>query len=881
MLMMRKTLLAAAVLLVTAAGVFTAAEAATPVTVLANGLVVIVRENHANPVATVRVFVRTGSIYEGKYLGSGISHFTEHLVSGGSTKWHPEYVYDKLRAQLGGNGNASTSNSITRYYIDTTGANVFKAIDVLSEWMRGASISWPEFLRERGVVQRELELARDRPGTVIYYSALANMFKVHPVRHPIIGHLDQLKAIKRDDIVRYYRERYVPNNMVVVVVGDFDAAKVKAHIEETFGEMARKTLPAMVLPEEPVQVGPRRVVLEREAARIGRLRVQYRTVKLTHPDLYPLDVLSFILSKGPSSRLVRKLRDEKSLVTRIVTTSYTPDWGDGVFSINVQLRPEKLDEVVDAIVAELDRLKTEGVTEEELARAKKQKITEHERGRQTVGQQAEELGRDYLSTFDADFSARYTRNIQKVTPEEIREVARKYFGADKRCVTALVPKGTAAKTAARPAAVVTSRIRRVVLPNGVVALLKQNTATSIVSVQAFLGAGLRAETRSNNGICRLTALMMRRGTTTRSAQDIARAFDSMGAHLSINSGSNALYAATNVLAKDLTKAIEILADALLNPSFPQDELTKIRERMVFNIRRGEAEPMTQAERFFRENLFLTSPYGMMPEGTVQSVSRLTRDDLVRFHRTYVHPLNLKIAVFGDVKPADAEALVRKHFGNFRGDGRFRPRRPALEPPLTESRTALKVTKKKGAVIFVGAPGVTVRDVTDRAVIAVIDTVLSGYGYPRGWLHAALRGRGLVYVVHAYNVPGIEKGSFVAYAQCQPSKVKEVARIMMENVRKIAIHGASNEEIRTAKTLIVTTESLRRQRNETEARNAVRDELYGIGHNYTSEFLRRVMRVTNDDIKRVTRKYLRNYVLTVTTPDASIARDVSPKPRIVR
>jgi len=291
--------------------------------------------------------------------------------------------------------------------------------------------------------------------------------------------------------------------------------------------------------------------------------------------------------------------------------------------------------------------------------------------------------------------------------------------------------------------------------------------------------------------------------------------------------------------------------------------------------------MGEAERFFRENLFLKGPYGMMPIGTTASVARLTRDDLVRFHRRYVHPLNVKVAIFGDVETAEAERLARRYLGAFRGQGAFRPPRQALEPPLIDSRTALKVSRKQGAVVFIGAHGLAVNDVNDRATVAVIDTILSGYGYPRGWLHAALRGAGLVYVVHAYNQPGVGRpGAFIAYARCQPARVKDVSRIMLENVRRIAISGASADEIATAKTLIVTSERLWKQKNESEATVAALNELFGVGHAYDRMFLQRVRRVTNVDIKRVARKYFRHYVLTVTAPDAKIADGVRPKPRIV-
>ena len=856
-------------------------DAATPVTVMPNGLTVIVRENHASAVCTVRVLVRTGSMLEGKYLGAGISHVLEHLVSGGTTKWRTESQYEKLTDELGGNANAATSLHWTRYHIDTTGENVFTAIDILSEYMLGAAISWPEFTREMGVINRELERSLDNPDRLIHELAMQNIFKVHPSRHPVIGYKNVLNSVQRQDVVDYYSQQYVPNNMIVVAVGDFDAAKVKAHIEKAFSKREQRPVPVVTLPDEPEQVAPRTVIREKEAVQGTRLRIDFRTVSLTHPDLYPLDVMSYILSNGQSSRLVQELREKKQLVHAVTTWSVTPSYGAGYFAVYAQLETEKLDAARKAIVEELYRLKEELVSQEELQRAKVQKISDHAFGQQTVSDQADDLAFNYLSTFDPDFGRHYTDNIQKVTSEQVREVARRYFRPEKLCVTALIPKGAPAASAQQTSAVEATAVKKVVFPNGVTLLLKRNTASPVVSMQAFFSGGVRAETPETNGLSSVTAVMLRRGTTSRSAETIAKAFDAMGGTLTSGSGNNTFYVRADVLKKDLAPAMDVFADVILNPTFPADEFRKIQERRLFFIKRSEDNPMTEAERFFRENLYVRSPYGMIPLGTVPAVSSMKREDLVDFHKRYVHPGNTTLAVFGDVDLDAAEALARKHFAAFEGKGEFTPPRPALEPPLTEPRTAVKVNQKEGAVVYVGVPGLRMTDVEDRAVIAVLDAVLSGYGYPGGWLHSELRGRKLVYEVHAFNVPGVEPGFFAAYARCQPAKAREVAETILRNLTRMVLTGPSDQEVELAKKLIVTSEELRSQTNSSQASDAALGEVYGLGYDYEAQFLKRVRTVTARDVKAVARKYFANTVIAVTTPDEKIVEGVRPKPRIVK
>ena len=353
-------------LLLPATAAFAADAPATPVQVLPNGLVVLVKENHAAPVVSVRVFVKTGSMYEGKYLGMGISHLVEHIVSSGTTRWRAEVTYETILQELGGNHNASTSGEVTQYYIDTTNDRVFTAIDLLSEWMQGCIVSWPEYYREMGVINREIERAADSPDRAVHERAEETMFKVHPTRVPVIGYKHLFNKIAWQDVVDYYNERYVPNNMVVSVVGDFDAAKVREYVAKAFSKKDSKPIPAYELPAEPEQIAPRVVIEEKDGVQGARLRIDFRTVSLMHPDLYPLDLLSYILTNGESSRLVRILRDEKKLVQSIRTWSATPSWDGGEFGAYATLETKDLDAAREAIVAELYRLKDELVTEEEL-----------------------------------------------------------------------------------------------------------------------------------------------------------------------------------------------------------------------------------------------------------------------------------------------------------------------------------------------------------------------------------------------------------------------------------------------------------------------------------------------------------------------------------
>ncbi|HSX79651.1 MAG TPA: pitrilysin family protein, partial [Candidatus Saccharimonadia bacterium] len=354
---------------------------------LDNGFTVLIEENHANPVVAVEVFVRTGSIYEQEYLGSGISHFFEHIIHGGTTSTRREAESRRLLDAIGNNSNAYTTVDHTAYHINTTTEHWRTALELLADWMLHSSITPEEFEREKGVVQRELEQDLDNPEQMLAQIAMETRFQVHPARYPVIGYKELVQKVTRDDLVRYYQRMYTPNNMLVVVVGDVHTPDVLAHMRETFGQGDRRPLPAISLPEEPPQLGKRTVVKEMAVSQAS-MSLSFRTVALTHPHLYPLDVLAYILANGNSARLVRHIQEEQQLVYAIQAASYTPAYAVGTLAISAALAPEQLPAAEAAILQELYRLREELVSPEELAKAKKQKLADYVFERQTVEQQA-------------------------------------------------------------------------------------------------------------------------------------------------------------------------------------------------------------------------------------------------------------------------------------------------------------------------------------------------------------------------------------------------------------------------------------------------------------------------------------------------------------
>lgn len=846
----------------------TGAPAAIFHTTLDNGLTVIIEENHAKPIVSVQVFVRTGSMHEQEYVGSGISHFFEHIISGGTTRTRTEAESQIILETIGKNTNAYTTIDHTAYFIHTTADHWTTALDLLADWMLNSLITEEEFQREKGVVQREIEQDLDNPQRQLLQLLGETRYQVHPARYPVIGYTELVQQITRDDLLTYYQRMYTTNNMVLVVVGDVNTNAALDHIRQTFGQGERRRLPALSLPQEPPQVGKRSAVKEMDIAQ-AHMAIAFRTVPLTHADLYPLDVLSYILSNGDSSRLVKRIKDEQQRVYSITSASFTPAYEQGSLSVWATLEPDQVEAAQAAILRELYRLRDDLVSPQELAKAKKQKIADHIFGRQTVQDRARSLGIDMLSTYDPNFGDTYVGNIQSVTAESIRDAARRYFH-DESLTTVLVrPKREAATAAVadRAPSPADAMIKRT-LDNGMTLLLQRNPALPIVAMHAYFKAGVRVETPETNGLTRLMVRLLLKGTPYRSADDIATTFDAMGGSIEADSGNNSFFVTASCLRDDMPQALDVFADVIMRPTFPEAEVEKTRRLMLAALQRQDDNWQAEVRRLFHATHFTISPYRMQPDGQAAALRQLSREDAVAFHQHYATPTNMVLAIVGDIDIERTTAWVERAFTGFRSRPLAFAPVPA-EPAATQTRREVKQTRKQVAAIYLGFPGTTITNLPDRYALHILDAILSGIGFPGGWLHTDLRGRQLVYVVHAFNWLGLEPGFFGIMAATQPHQADQVVDLILQHVDKAKAGEISDAELTRAKQLAVIAERLEGQTNSDLAATAGLNELYGLGYDFSAREVERLQQVTKADVHRVAQRYLHHptIVITTSTPEA--------------
>jgi len=834
------------------------------VDVLDNGLALIVKENHTAPVVSVRIYVGTGSCYEGEYLGSGISHLVEHTIDGGTPTRTGEEI-DAAVESIGNASNAFTSMDETSFYISTSAQYLKTALELLSDYVFHPTFPEEVVEREKGVILREMAMGDDEPGNRLWDLFNATMFRVHPARNRIIGYPERFRTLTRDDVVRYHSRAYVPENAVVAVAGDVKADETLALCRELLAPLPRSAAQIPIPPEEPPQTAARSRAEVDGNLDQAYLEMGVRTVDLLHPDLFALDVASYVLSNGASSRLVRTLRDERGLVSSIDTSSYTPPNRPGMLVASAVLDPKNIGEAETAIWAEMRRLCDGAVTKEELARAKAQKAAELVFGNETAEQQADRLAADYLATGNANFSEDYVSGIGRVTAKDIQRVAQTYFRDDHLCTVVLTPRAPRERKGEEEAQAGLS-VERIVLDNGLTVLLGVSHGTPTVSVTTATLGGVRAETAESNGITQLMTSCLLRGTTTRTRDEIARTLEDVGGSVDTYAGRNSFGVRATALSANLDRAVALVADVLRNPVFPEGEVARVRELTLAGLKAEKDDVFATATRLFTRTMYTQHPYGMMPAGTEESVSALRRDDLVAFHQAYCRPGATVVAVYGDFDPAAARALVSAAFGNWPA-GEPAAIAPAPEPSLTESRQVTQESAQQQAVIYMGFPGPKIAD-DDFYAREVMDAMLSGKGLPGGPLHNTLRGRQLVYMVHAFSADGLEPGHFAIVAATAPETVDQALAAIREVVTQFQSTVPDAAALETGKRMCIAENALGRQEVAAIAQEAALDQLYGLGYDRGDHYAERIQAVTAEDVHRVA-----NALLTL---DRCVTVVVGPK-----
>ncbi len=814
---------------------------------LSNGLEIIVHEDHSAPVASVQAWVRTGSIHEGRWLGAGISHLLEHMFFKGTPSRGPQ-DFARTVQDHGGYINAYTSFDRTVYWVDIPARGVSPTLELLADALMNSSLPADELVKEQEVIRREFAMGFDDPDSTAGKQLFATAFAEHPMKHPVIGHLDVFNTITRDDLAAYYRERYAPNNIFFVIVGAVEAGAVREQLAGHFENHPRRALADVLIPREPSQLGRRELHTEFDTE-LTRMSLAWHIPAITHRDLPALDILSTVLGSGRSARLYSRLREGLGIVHGVDAWCYTPA-SEGLFGMDAVLDPGKAGDVRREMLAIIGEVRDSGIEQPLLDKARRMFLSHQISSLTTMRGKAADLGSNWLFARNLRFSHDYLAAAQHVTPADLQRVAREYLRDENMTVSSLNPRASAAPAAKLRHDGQCGATQLFRLSNGMRLLVREDARLPLVSIAATFKAGLLAEAAEDNGITRLLARTLLKGTARRTAEQIAGEIESAGGAIGSDSGNNSISITARVLEPDLALGIDLVADVILSASLPEKAIVREKEAQLAGIKADEEEMTSVARNLLRARLFGEHPFALRMLGTPESVNSLTRESLAAFRDKYLCAANCVISVFGAVKAAEVRELIERHLGALpQGEEAFRdvpqPVPPAADIEATEHKP------KAQAVLMIGFPGADMFS-PDRQALELIDEACSDLG---SRLFNRIREQmGLAYFVGSSSLMGLARGAFTFYLGTDPAKLTEVRAALREEIARLAADGLDAAELSRAKEKLLGGQEIRNQSNDTLAYACALDELYGLGHAHYHGLRERVNSVTLDQVREVARRY---------------------------
>ncbi len=643
-------------------------------TTLANGLDLIVRREDRLPVVAVNLWYHVGSKNEERRQ-RGYAHLFEHLMFEGSEHYPGDFF--KPLQRLGASINGSTSADRTNYFVDTPSAHVELALAMESDRMGHLipALDDHKLRVQKDVVKNEYrQNYANRPYGMVWRLLSEALYPPgHPYSWLTIGAMEDVEAATRDDVEAFFRRYYVPANASLCLVGDIDENQALELAERYFGPIpGGASAPKPWVPAGALEASTEIALHDR--VELDRIYQVWPTVPHFHPDDAALTLLADILARGRSSRLYRALVVEKEWA-QDVTAYQSGRELDGSFGIYATLRPGRsMASVRDRIDAELAAIVKEGVRETELDRVKNGRLAgffyalEHIGG---FGGVADRLNAYNVYLGDPGRVTADFERYQETTPEAVRETARRYLlNRPKVALTVTGRKATTTTStppldrSQRPAPATASNFRAPVpearmlrcgLPLWV---LPRKDLPVIAATLVLGGGGAGSQPEGKAGLAQLAAGLMDEGTTTRTAFQIAEAAEGMGTTLSTSCGWDGSYVSFQCLSPHWSASLDLAVDLLRNPTFPEAEWLRIHGQTLAALRAEKDSAEARAYRGFLQAVYPAGhPYRLPIDGDEASVSALTRDDIVRYHRAAHGPGRAAWVVAGDVDPdAVAEAI---------------------------------------------------------------------------------------------------------------------------------------------------------------------------------------------------------------------------------
>ena len=850
---------------------------------LQNGLTLLIKENHNTPVAASVVFVKAGYFDEPDRL-SGITHVIEHMLFKGTLRRPEEDQFAREIRELGGILNASTYYDRTSYYVVVPAEKLDHAFEIQADAIQNARIDPEALKREIEVIVQESMQKHDNPNAMLFESLYAAAYDQHRIRRWRMGYPDTLRSFTRDDLKQFLKDAYRPENMVVAVVGDVDAAEVRAMAEKQWGRLQRGTVALDAGPEEPENIGFRYKRLSGDT-RQRLVCFHFPAPPILHPDVPALTVLGSLLSDGRSSRLFRHLREEM----KVVNSSWASYEGFdklGMFLLGAEVIEADPRKAEKALWGEILRLQQTPVHASELERIKirieSQRLASQE---EVLGMASELASCETMGGFE--YADTFLEQLRAVTAEDVQRAAQTWFTLQKATLVEYLPSSDAVPEFSaesleaelahgHPASAVPvlpagalsgatpehhpfhfSRsafdavTRGLTLPWGGHLLYKTRRDLPLVSITILFHGGRRGESITSCGITNLMLKSCLKGTRNWTGEEIAARIEGLGSGIGITVGSDCFGFSMKVKRDLLSDAFAILSDVVAHPTFPSEQVEREKQAVLAELRRqhdsiGSVAMDLYSAACFGEN----HPYGLPAVGSPGAIEPLLRADLAVWHQRHVTAPNLVVGMVGDVDEREAVDLFSSLLDRRTSTAAERLPLPAHSGPLIREKAAVRDKQQTAAVLgFDGADMYS----GDRHILDMAAEILSGMG---GRLFRAVRGEhALAYQVAAFHRSRQEAGSFLTYVSTAPENEELARELIIKECERLGREPVTNRELEAARAAIIGQYTIGSQTFSSQSMELAGTGIYGLPLEEPQLYLQRIQDTTAEDIQYAAARYL--------------------------
>ena len=841
--------------------------------ILANGLTLIVHEDHKAPIVAVNLWYHVGSKDE-KPGKTGFAHLFEHLMFTGSEHFKgrgDQSAFFEAMERVGATDlNGTTSRDRTTFFENVPRNALDVALWIESDRMGHllGSIDQARLDTQRGVVQNEKRQLENRPyGLVEELITRGTAPAEHPYSWSVIGSMEDLNTASLDDVEAWFTDYYGAANTVLVLAGDIDPDTALKKAAQYFGDIPPGPPVIRCQSWIPKIPGTRRQKVSDRVPQ-ARLHKVWNIPPYGEADTVYLVLASEALASGKSARLYKRLVYDDQIATD-VGAFVDPSEISGQFVITATAQPgEDLARVEAAIDQEIARFLASGPTPDELQRVKAGNIAAFARGIERIGGfggKSDVLAMNETFRGSPDFFMKTYKDVLAATPQDLQRAARQWF-TDNVYVLEVHPYTryeTAVSTVDRSRLpdpgpdpeVNFPALQRATLSNGLKIILAERHAVPLVRFSLQVDAGFAADQFTNPGAARLALELLDEGTQHRTAMQISDELQMVGADLAAGSGLDSSGVSLSALTSTLEKALDIYADVILNPSFPEADFQRLRKQLVADIQQEQNEPLGMALRVLPRLLYGTGhAYGnpLSGSGTASSLYQLTRDDLRRFHGAWFKPNNATLIIVGDTTLGGITPRLESLFASWK-------------PGQVPTQNLMAVERPKEATVYlVDRPGsiqsiIMAGDVAcpksdpDRIAIETMNVILGGAFTSR--MNMNLREqKHWAYGARTFILPARGQGPFVAYASVQADKTRESLMEIDKELRGIlGQHPISADELTKA------------QKDETlalpgrwETIDAVGYSIgtivsFGLPDNYYRSYPDKVRSLSMDDLAKAARK----------------------------